>query len=411
MDYQSYITWLETVPLYGKKDGVRNMVSLLQELGNPQRQMPVIHVAGTNGKGSCCAMLAQILRESGYRVGLYTSPHLVEYTERIQLDGRQIEKERWLAIGLEVKAAAEKIAAAGENHATFFEIITAMAFSFFASEKADVVVLETGVGGRLDATNVIESPELCLITSISLDHTKVLGETLPEIAAEKAGIIKRGVPVVLAENPREVQQVVQQQAEDVGSDFYYAPAELEEIPPLRLAGAYQQQNAAAVLRCAQLLLQKGWRITEETIRRGLANTHWPGRMERSQFQGKPLLLDGAHNPGGAHMLAEYLEKQYEKGSCTLVFSALAKKDAEHILGQLRDCSAIGRVVFTCIDGEDQTEAFVRIWQASAEGRSKSFCCVKQPQNALETAVHMPETELTVCAGSLYLIGEIESVIR
>lgn len=410
MDYQSYITWLETVPLYGKKDGVRNMVSLLRELGNPEKQMPVIHVAGTNGKGSCCAMLAQILKESGYRVGLYTSPHLVEYTERIRLDGRPVAKEKWLAIGLEVKEAAEKIAAVGENHATFFEIITAMAFLFFAREKADIVVLETGVGGRLDATNVVDAPDVCLITSISLDHTKVLGETLPEIAAEKAGIIKPGVPVVLAENPQEVREVIRRRAETQASSFYYAPEGAGETPPLRLAGEYQRQNAAAVLCCAQLLQQKGWRITKESMSRGFANTHWPGRMEESSFQGKPLLLDGAHNPGGAHMLAQYLEKQYEKGSCTLLFSALAKKDAERILGQLRDCAAIGRAVFTCIEGEDQTEEFVRIWQTSAEGRRKNFCCIKQPEKALETAVHMPETELTVCAGSLYLIGEIERVI-
>ena len=154
MDYTTYIQWLEDVPRYGKKDGIHNMQVLMERFGNPQDRLPVIHVAGTNGKGSVCAMLASVLRQSGYRVGLYTSPHLIEYTERIQIDGQPIAREDWLSIGLEVKEAAEQIAAAGGNHATFFELITAIAFVYFARAGVDVVVLETGVGGRLDATNV-----------------------------------------------------------------------------------------------------------------------------------------------------------------------------------------------------------------------------------------------------------------
>lgn len=408
MNYQAYIKWLEEVPLYGKKDGVHNMERLMERLGNPQQALRIIHVAGTNGKGSCCAMLAQVLQESGYRVGLYTSPHLVEYTERIQIDRRPIAQEDWVQIGQEVKNAAEEIAAEGGNHATFFEIITAMAFVYFARQKVDVVLLETGVGGRLDATNIIRHPELCLITSISLDHTKVLGETLPQIAGEKAGIIKPGVTVVLAQNEPEVQKVIREQAEKQESPYYYAPA-IQKLQGISLVGDYQQQNAAAVMRCVQTLQQAGWRISEAALQKGLANTFWPGRMEQSSFEGKPLLLDGAHNPGGANMLARFLKENYEAGSCTLVFSALAKKDVSHILEPLRDCPAVGRVVFTCIDGEDQTEVFTSIWQEAAE-LPKPFMCTQKPRQALETAVHMPETRLTVCAGSLYLIGEIKEII-
>ena len=216
MTYTDFIEWLEAVPMYGKKDGFHNMEKLLARFDDPQDQIPVIHVAGTNGKGSCCAMLAQILRESGYSVGLFTSPHLVEYTERIQVDGKQIPKEEFLKIGQEVKAAAEAIAAEGHNHATFFELITATAFVYFYRCKVDVIVLETGVGGRLDATSVVKEPKLCLITSISLDHTKVLGDTLPQIAGEKAGIIRPGAPVVLAENQPSVQAVVKAEADKNG---------------------------------------------------------------------------------------------------------------------------------------------------------------------------------------------------
>ena len=183
MDYEAYIQWLEAVPMYGQKDGIHNMEKLMDRLGNPQDQIPVIHVAGTNGKGSCCAMLAQILKESGYKVGLYTSPHLVEYTERIQVDGVAISKEDWVQLGLVVKETAQAIAQEGGNHATFFELITAIGFLYFVRQKVDIIVLETGVGGRLDATNVVKNPALCLITSISLDHTKVLGNSLEQIAS------------------------------------------------------------------------------------------------------------------------------------------------------------------------------------------------------------------------------------
>lgn len=428
MTYTEYIDWLEAVPMYGKKDGFHNMEKLLARFGDPQDQIPVIHVAGTNGKGSCCAMLAQILKESGYRVGMFTSPHLVEYTERIQVDGKQIAKDDFLQIGLEVRAAAEAIAAAGHNHATFFELITAIGFICFARQKVDVIVLETGVGGRLDATSVVKAPELCLITSISLDHTKVLGDTLPQIAAEKAGIIRPGAPVVLSQNPPEVQEVVKAEAEKNGCIYCYSGnvmvkednyhrAEGFSYENLKTAliGDYQVQNVSAVL-CAVEFLQKGsWRITEETLRRGLKNTRWPGRMERREFEGRPILMDGAHNPGGARMLADYLNGHYAPGSCNLVFSALAKKDVSGIVDPLRQCPAIGQVYFTCIHGEDQMQELTALWQrgrtaANEPAADDGIHCIASPKKALQAAVHQRDTELTVCAGSLYLVGEIEAIL-
>lgn len=428
MTFEAYIQWLEEVPMYGKKDGLHNMERLMARLGNPQDGRPVIHVAGTNGKGSCCAMLAQILRESGYRVGLYTSPHLVEYTERIQVDGRPIGKEEWVQIGMEVKKAAEDIAASGEPHATFFELITAIGFLYFARQQVDVIVLETGVGGRLDATNVVKSPELCLITSISLDHTKVLGNTLPQIAGEKAGIIRPGAPVVLAENQPEVQAVVKERAREQGSRYVYSGDVPTGIPgqyrtedfcydrlETALIGDYQVQNVSAVLWAAHILQEKGWRITEETLRRGLKNTRWPGRMERRELAGKPILMDGAHNPSGAQMLADYLARHYAPGSCRLVFSALAKKDVSGILTPLLRCPAIGGVIFTCIDGENQMDYLAELWRkgraaASSPESSASIRCMASPREALQAAVDEPGAALTVCAGSLYLVGEIKAIL-
>ncbi len=428
MTYTDYINWLEAVPMYGKKDGFHNMEKLLARFGDPQEQIPVIHVAGTNGKGSCCAMLTQILKESGYKVGMYTSPHLVEYTERIQVDGKQIVKDEFLQIGLEVKEAAEAIAAEGHNHATFFELITAIGFIYFARQEVDVIVLETGVGGRLDATSVVKAPKLCMITSISLDHTKVLGDTLPQIAAEKAGIIRPGAPVVLAENKPEVRSVVKAEADRNGCEYIYSgDVMVNEAGNYRtenfnyekletsLIGDYQMQNVSAVLCAAACLQKAGWKITEETLRCGLRNTRWPGRMERREFENRPILMDGAHNPSGAQMLADYLAGHYAPGSCNLVFSALAKKDVSGILDPLQRCLAIGQVFFTCIYGEDQMAYLADLWKqgreaANAPAADKRIRCIASPKQALQAAVHQPDAALTVCAGSLYLVGEIEAIL-
>ena len=277
MEYDSFIRWLEEVPLYGHKDGTRNMEKLMARMGHPEREAKVIHVAGTNGKGSICAMIASVLRESGLKVGLYTSPHLVSYTERIQVDGVQIPKTDLARIGTKVKEEIGKMVAEGENHCTFFEILTAIGFLYFAEQKVDAIVLEVGVGGRLDATNIIDDPALCVIASISLDHTKVLGDTLEAIAGEKAGILRASCPVVLAENPLCVQEVVKQKASQIPCGYLYAPdfdvaADTYEIP---LVGDYQVQNKQAALVSLRYLQEHGFPITEESLREGLKKTAWP----------------------------------------------------------------------------------------------------------------------------------------
>ncbi len=414
MEYDSFIRWLEEVPLYGHKDGTRNMEKLMARMGHPEREAKVIHVAGTNGKGSICAMIASVLRESGLKVGLYTSPHLVSYTERIQVDGVQIPKTDLARIGTKVKEEIGKMVAEGENHCTFFEILTAIGFLYFAEQKVDAIVLEVGVGGRLDATNIIDDPALCVIASISLDHTKVLGDTLEAIAGEKAGILRASCPVVLAENPLCVQEVVKQKASQIPCGYLYAPdfdvaADTYEIP---LVGDYQVQNKQAALVSLRYLQEHGFPITEESLREGLKKTAWPGRMQRLSFEGQELLLDGAHNPAGASMLVQYLRRTFEKDSIVLVFSALGKKDVRGILSPLRDCAAVREAVFTCIDGENNTEQFVSIWSESG----KPCRVVEKPIEAVREAGRLQAAQgdgkpsgaraLTVCAGSLYLLGEL-----
>lgn len=430
MIYQELITWLEEVPLYGHKDGTNNIRKLMHRLGDPQKHFRTIHVAGTNGKGSCCAMLASILQAGGYRTGLFTSPHLVSYTERIQVNKQEIPKEDFVRIGLLVKSEIEAMVREGENHCTFFEILTAMGFLFFAEQKIDICVLETGVGGRLDATNIVEPPELILtlITSISLDHTKVLGDTLTAIAGEKAGILRPGVPVVLAGNPVEVQQTVRDQAVQIGAPYAYTDEknleelfkerQIKQLPPLQLplAGEYQRQNLAAVLACTGLL-QDQLELSDEALVKGLEETRWPGRMDFRLWHQKQLLLDGAHNPGGASMLRRYLEKNFPAKSCVLLFSALGKKDVTGILRELGACSAIGQVVLTSIHGENNLDWFTEIWNGNCPDKpcrtipdliqAMDLACAllsDQKENEARTGV-------VVCAGSLYLIGDILRVLE
>ena len=437
MEYQEFITWLEAVPLYGHKDGLANIKKILEAFRHPEEGPKIIHVAGTNGKGSCCAMLSGILSEAGYKTGLFTSPHLIDYTERIMIDKEQISKEDFAFLGDVVRRMILEMVARGENHATFFEILTAMAFLYFAGvrspketekidpeeaassieeavrrlgltcsmeEPCDIIVLETGVGGRLDSTNAVDNKILTLITSISLDHTKVLGSTVEEIAGEKAGILREDCPVVLAKNRGRVRETVLKKAGKIGAPFYYAGDEEPqyEIP---LVGDYQRENLGAVQVCVRILKEQGLRIPETAVAEGLRRVQWPGRMEHVTVLGKSVILDGCHNPGGAGEMAKYLEKYCEKGSVTILFSALAKKDVTAILEPIRDQEAVQDFIFTCIDGQDETKRFEEI-----VGGVKPWETIKDPKEALIAGAKRETSTLIVC-GSLYLIGEIKRILR
>lgn len=408
MDFASYIAWLEEVPLYGHKDGTKNIEKLMARMGHPERCAKVVHVAGTNGKGSCCAMMASVLKESGMKVGLFTSPHLISYGERIRVNGKNIPEEDFVRIGMMVKDEIAKMVAEGENHCTFFEIVTAIGFLYFAEQKVDVIVLEVGVGGRLDATNIVPDPAACLIASISLDHTKTLGETLEAIAGEKAGIIKPGRPVILSENPECVQQVVRAKAEEAGAPYIYAPESGIDgsVYEIQLEGDYQTQNRQAAVTVLKELMDQGFPVTEKSLRRGLEKTFWPGRMQSIEYQGVEILMDGAHNPGGAQALSKYLDATYKPGSVLLVFSALGKKDLSGILKPLAETKAIGQAVFTFIHGEDNLKNFMDIWsQVEVDGFMKPFEVAYYPIEAICRAMEYEDKKI-VCAGSLYLIGEL-----
>lgn len=328
----------------GSRLGLERMEELMELLGNPERGLRFIHVAGSNGKGSAAAMLASILAQAGYKTGLYTSPHLMRVNERLKINGTEITDAELIEAAEQIRPTVEKLA----DPPTEFERITALAFCWFARQHCDVVVLEVGLGGRLDATNVIPAPDAAVIMNIALEHTAVLGNTLEKIAAEKAGIIKPGTPTVLYRQTAPVQRVVEEVCREKGAPLRITRPELGQglsgdlegqlldyrsRRELRvgLPGAYQRENTYAVLDTVDLLTeQKGYTISEEAIRQGLALARWPGRLEVLHHE--PLVLvDGAHNPDGVEALTASLQEYFPDRKLTFVMGVMADKDYEEML--------------------------------------------------------------------------------
>ena len=314
------------------KEGLANTWALDEHLGHPHRSYRTIHIAGTNGKGSCSHTLAAILQEAGYRVGLYTSPHLLDFRERIRVNGQPVPEEYVIRFVEEERAFFEPL------HPSFFELTTAMAFRYFADAGVDVAVVEVGLGGRLDCTNIIR-PDLCIITNISLDHVQFLGDTLAKIAGEKAGIIKPGIPVVIGEATPETRPVFARRAEETGAPIHFAEEEaVRDYPDMEfeLKGLYQAKNRRTLLAALPLLQEAGYRIREEHIRNGFARvTELTGLMGRWQkLQEHPMLVcDTGHNVGGIQYIAEQLRRQTCR-QLHIVIGMVNDKDVRGVLALL-----------------------------------------------------------------------------
>lgn len=336
--------------------GLDRVRALLERLSQPQDAVPAMHVAGTNGKGSVCAYLASILQAAGYRVGLFTSPGVMGFAERVQVDGRPISPDDLCDVTLAVRDAAEAVEAACGEHPTEFELMAAVAFSHFRASRCDVAVVEVGLGGRLDATNVIV-PEVSVIARIGLDHTGILGDTLGQIAAEKAGIVKPGAPVASWPQEPEAAAAIEARCAQLGCDLSvadFAQLQVEEVAPApegglarpfryrgrsyatRLLGSYQPANAALALEAVRLLEGRGWSIAEGARECGIAQARWPGRFEvldPAPAPGATFVVDGGHNPQGAQALADSLadvlgggDPAALAGRVTFVMGAMADKD-------------------------------------------------------------------------------------
>lgn len=339
MDYQDTLTYLyNSTPMFQQvggsayKEGLENTLALDEHFGHPHRKFRTIHVAGTNGKGSCSHTIAAILQEAGYSVGLYTSPHLVDFRERIRVNGQPIPEEYVIRFVEEERCFFEPL------HPSFFELTTAMAFRYFADVEIDVAVIEVGLGGRLDCTNIIH-PDLCIITNISLDHTQFLGNTLPQIAREKAGIIKSDIPVVIGETIPETKAVFQKRAGEVNAPIYFAEENGREDYPgieYELKGLYQKKNSRTILTALPLLKEAGYRLDEQSVRRGFAHvTELTGLMGRWQkLQNHPILIcDTGHNVGGITYIVEQL-KQQAFHNLHIIIGMVNDKDIQGVLALL-----------------------------------------------------------------------------
>ena len=311
MNYQETLSWMfNRLPMFqtqGKNalnNKLDNILTFTSALGNPQTKFKSLHIAGTNGKGSSSSMLASILQEAGYKVGLYTSPHLKDFRERIKIDGKEIPEDYVVNFISENKSFLEK------HSLSFFEMTVGMAFSYFAEEKVDIAVIEVGLGGRFDSTNII-TPEVSLITNISKDHTDILGDTLPKIAFEKAGIIKRNVPVVISEYQEETAPVFTARAKEIKAPIIFAN-HIETSLTTDLQGAYQEKNIKGVIAVTELLIHQGWDITPENIAQGLLhvvhNTNLKGRWQTLGSY-PTIVCDTGHNVGGLTYVMEQLKKQ------------------------------------------------------------------------------------------------------
>lgn len=356
--------YLLAIPLWTKKKNTLDEVRhFLKELGNPDEQLRIIHVAGTNGKGSVCADLTAMLMEAGYHVGTFVSPHLTDVTERFLVDGIPVEEAGFSESFARVKAVTDRLIAEGYAHPTFFEFVFLMAMDLYGRMKPDFVVLETGLGGRLDTTNVIRHPLACVITSISLDHTQYLGDTVELIAAEKAGIIKPVVPVVYDKNDRAAGAVIAEAADRLGSAAYGLTAE-DSYRGVSFAAPYQAMNAALAVKVLEILDISG--VTADICKKALASVCWTGRMQQVA---PDVWVDGAHNPGGIRAFVQAVKKQ-NPSHIQLLFAAVSDKDYHEMIRLLCTQLVLESVTVVQLESERGLQAAALAKQFEEAGCSE-----------------------------------------
>ncbi len=420
MSYEGTIAYLYSLQKYGMKFGLDNIKKLMSALGNPQESFRSIHVAGTNGKGSTSSMIDSVLRTAGVATGLFTSPHLVSFTERIRVNGKEISEGEVVKLADEVRRAAENIP---DFLPTFFEVTTAMAFLHFRRMQVAWAVIEVGMGGRLDATNIL-MPEASVITAIDIDHSDYLGSTLREIAGEKAGIIKQDVPVITALQYSEAAAVLEMKAEECGSEMavykrdfsteitadelvgirinYHGEKEYLGLS-LQLAGRHQALNAALAIKTIEVIMKK-YPDMHCDIRQGLADARWTGRLEFVKDH-PPLLIDGAHNPQAAAALAEYLRKALGLYSrIVLIMGIMNDKDREGIMKPLLPLAS--EIIFTA--PAYGRAASPETLAAEARGLGYHAQTALTVADALNLAERLyTQGDLIVATGSFYTIGEVK----
>ena len=426
MNYTEAVDYIETIPKFTVKHPPEHTRELLSRLGNPQEGIKIIHVAGTNGKGSVCAYLNAMLLAGGKKTGLFTSPHLVRINERFQINGEDVSDEQFLDAFLKVEKAAKEYEAEGEGHPSYFETLFLMGMLIFKEAGVEYLVMETGLGGRLDATNVVEKPLACIITSISRDHTEYLGDTLEAIAGEKAGIIKAGVPViydasqpgpasVIAAKAKEMgspawpmepsfYEMKTQSREGITSTFAYPGGEKAELV-IPYVAKYQMMNASLAFYMMHIL-QDVHDIPKNVLAEGLSKIKWPCRMEMAA---PGVIIDGAHNEDGIAQFvstAGYFAKENE---ITILFTAVADKHYHEMIGEICEGIHPSHVVATQIDGSRVVPAEVLAEDFRKAGCT-DVCAEPEIGAAYEKALGKKGSGMLFCVGSLYLAGELKAYL-
>lgn len=427
--YEEAAAYIEEIPKFTKKHTLEHTKTFLKRLGNPAADRKIVHVAGTNGKGSVCAYLQAILMAEGKRTGFFTSPHLVSVNERIRVDNIQIDNETFLKVFRKVLKIVRQMVEDGIEHPSYFEFLFGMGMTAFAETDVEYIILETGLGGRLDATNAIDNPALAIITSISLDHTAILGDTIEKIAGEKAGIIKPGVPVFFDGSSKKAAEVIKAKASELGVSCREVTKNAYEIQEVHrkyiafsrrsaydkdvifqvpMCGCYQAMNAELALEASEYLLA-GEEIHMDRWKEALAELHWEGRMERV---GAHITVDGAHNPGAMEAFVESVKAldESERGEMVLLFSAVSDKKYDQMIEYL--CENLDVKVYVVTQIEDErgvpAEELADVFRRYTD---RPVYCKERLEDAVRTAMNeRGETGEIYCLGSLYLVGMMKKLL-
>ena len=427
--YEEAAAYIEEIPKFTKKHTLEHTKTFLKRLGNPAADRKIVHVAGTNGKGSVCAYLQAILMAEGKRTGFFTSPHLVSVNERIRVDNIQIDNETFLKVFRKVLKIVRQMVEDGIEHPSYFEFLFGMGMTAFAETDVEYIILETGLGGRLDATNAIDNPALAIITSISLDHTAILGDTIEKIAGEKAGIIKPGVPVFFDGSSKKAAEVIKAKASELGVSCREVTKNAYEIQEVHrkyiafsrrsaydkdvifqvpMCGCYQAMNAELALEASEYLLA-GEEIHMDRWKEALAELHWEGRMERV---GAHITVDGAHNPGAMEAFVESVKAldESERGEMVLLFSAVSDKKYDQMLEYLCENLDVKAYVVTQIEDERGVPA-EELADVFRRYTDRPVYCKERLEDAVRTAMNeRGETGEIYCLGSLYLVGMMKKLL-
>ena len=427
MTYEEAEAYINSVPKFTSKNKPENTMELIRRLGHPERSMKVIHVAGTNGKGSVCAFLSSMLTEGGKRTGLFTSPHLVKINERFQINNEPVSDEIFLNAYERVMKLVEEMQKDGFYHPAYFELLFAIGMVIFEEAQVEYLILETGLGGRLDATNIVEKPVVTVITSISLDHTEILGDTIEEIAGEKAGIIKQNIPIVYDGREKRAEKVILQKAKEQNAkavpldeeklsiqgstdhsvDYVFDnPAYKGHLITVPYLAPYQVRNSALAL-LAMEEIDPQHEISLETRLQAIRDTRWQGRME-TVLPG--VIVDGAHNEDGVHEFVRTLRQVGSSRRIVMLFSAVVEKNYEEMVHTICDTGCIQEVVVTEIHGSRIVPA-EELAAVFRKFTSVPVTAISSIEEAFDTAMEKKGEGLLFCVGSLYLVGEVKKVIE